>query len=122
MLTSRQKLAPKLKGKSHLLDVGGGLGIYASTMESVYPQLTAQVLEMAPVDAIARQEIAKHGIREKISVITANMFKDTWPENYDILLLSNVLHDWDFPEVRTITRKNCAGFADRRTASDPRGF
>ena len=75
-------------------------------MVAAHPQLTAQVLEMAPVDAIARKEIANHGLQEKIDVITADMFKDTWPEDCDILLLSNVLHDWDFPEVRTLLEKS----------------
>ena len=34
------------------------------------------------------------------------MFEDTWPEDCDILLLSNVLHDWDFPEVRKLLEKS----------------
>jgi len=30
------------------------------------------------------------------------MFEDSFPEGYDIHLLSNVLHDWDFPEIHRI--------------------
>ena len=101
-----QALTAQLGNRSHLLDVGGGSGIYASTIVAAHPQLTAQVLEIAPVDIIARQEIAKHGLQEKIDVITGDMFQDTWPKDCDILLLSNVLHDWDFPEVRTLLEKS----------------
>ena len=101
-----QALAPQLGNRSRLLDVGGGSGIYASTIVAAHPQLTAQVLEMAPVDIIARQELAKHGLQEKIDVITGDMFQDTWPKDCDILLLSNVLHDWDFPEVRMLLEKS----------------
>jgi cyclopropane fatty-acyl-phospholipid synthase-like methyltransferase len=57
------------------------------------------------VDAIARKEIEKHGLQEKIDVITADMFDVDWPD-CDVLLLSNVLHDWDFPEVRTLLEKS----------------
>ena len=60
---------------------------------------------MAPVDIIVRQEIAKHGLRGKIDVITGDMFDVDWPD-CDILLLSNVLHDWDFPEMRTLLEKS----------------
>ena len=62
-------------------------------------------LERAPVDAIARKEIEKHSLQEKIDVITADMFDVDWPD-CDVLLLSNVLHDWDFPEVRTLLEKS----------------
>ena len=64
-------------------------------------------MEQAPVDAIAREEIAKHGLSEKLEVITADMFEVDWPA-CDVLLLSNVLHDWDMPEVRILCEKAVA--------------
>ena len=103
-----QKLAaalePQLAEKKRLLDVGGGSGIYGSTMLAAQPQLTGAVLEQSPVDAIAREEIAKHDLQERLEVISADMFESDWP-TCDVLLLSNVLHDWDFPEVRNLCAK-----------------
>ena len=94
-----QKLAaalePQLVGKKRLLDVGGGSGIYASTMLAAQPQITGAVLEQSPVDAIAREEIAQHGLANRLEVISADMFEGNWPA-CDVFL-SNVLHDWDFP-------------------------
>lgn len=98
-------LGPQLGGRRRLLDVGGGSGIYASTMVAAHPQLEAIVLEQAPIDAIARQEIQALGLSDKIRVVTADMFEQPWPADTDILLLSNVLHDWDLPEVRTLLEK-----------------
>ena len=57
------------------------------------------------MDAIARKEIEKHGLQEKIDVLTADMFEASWPEDCDLLLLSNVLHDWDLTEVRALLEK-----------------
>jgi cyclopropane fatty-acyl-phospholipid synthase-like methyltransferase len=99
-----QALDPQLKDKSRLLDIGGGSGIYASTLIAAHPHLNGMVMEQTPVDAIAREEIANHGLTEKLEVITADMFEVDWPE-CDILLFSNVLHDWDIPEVRTLCQK-----------------
>ena len=99
-------IAPHLGARSRLVDIGGGSGIYASTMVAAHPQLTALVLERAPVDAIARKEIEKHGLKKKIDVLTADMFEADWPRGCDLLLLSNVLHDWDLPEVRTLLEKS----------------
>ena len=100
-----RQITARLGDRTKLLDVGGGSGIYASTMVTAHPQLSANVIEQPPVDAITRAEIEKHGLAEKIKVTTANMFKDEWPEDADILLLSNVLHDWDFPEVKLLLQK-----------------
>ncbi|MEK7950019.1 methyltransferase [Luteolibacter soli] len=97
-------LAPLLGERRTLLDVAGGSGIYSSTLVAYHPQLQATVLEQAPVDAITRAEIARHGLEGRVEVVTADMFADAWPE-VDIILLSNVLHDWDFPEVRRLLEK-----------------
>jgi hypothetical protein len=97
-------LAPLLGDRRTLLDIGGGSGIYSSAMVAHHPQLRATVLEQAPVDAITRAEIARHGLETKVDVFTADMFENDWPES-DIILLSNVLHDWDFREVRLLLEK-----------------
>lgn len=99
-------LTPWIRDRKSVLDVGGGSGIYSSTLIARHPQLTATVLEQPPVDNIARTEITKHGLEDKIHIHSGNMFKDPWPGQADILLLSNVLHDWDLPEVELLIKKS----------------
>ena len=99
-----RSLTPLLGNRRTLLDVGGGSGIYSSALVAHHPQLRATVLEQPPVDAITRAEIARHGLEEKVDVLTADMFANDWPQS-EIILLSNVLHDWDFPEVRQLLEK-----------------
>ena len=103
-----QKIAPLVGGRKRVLDVGGGSGIYASTMVAAHPHLKATVLEQPPVDAITRKEIQRHGLSDRIEVLTGDMFRDPWPAGHDVILLSNVLHDWDFPEVRALIEKTAA--------------
>lgn len=105
-----QKVSPLIGDRTRLLDVGGGSGIYTSAMLSALPQLRGTVLEQTPVDAIAHKEIEGHGLADRVEVVSANMFQDEWPDA-DIILLSNVLHDWDFPEVRMLLEKT-AGTLD----------
>ena len=100
-------LTPYLTGRRSVLDVAGGSGIYSATLVAAHPQLSATVLEQKPVDAITRGEIARHGLTDRIDVVTADMFADPWPRA-DIVLLSNMLHDWDFPEVRQLLEKAAA--------------
>lgn len=100
-------LGPQLASRRSLLDIGGGSGIYSATLVAAHPGIRATVLEQAPVDAITRAEIARHGLESRIAIHTADMFLEPWPEA-DIILLSNVLHDWDFPEVRLLLGKAAA--------------
>lgn len=105
-----ESLTPYLGNRRRLLDVGGGSGIYSSALAAAHPQMQATVLEQPPVDAITRGEIARHGLEARVDVLTADMFADPWPEA-DVVLLSNVLHDWDFPEVRILLEKARAALA-----------
>ena len=95
-------LQDRVQNHQHVLDVGGGSGIYAATLVARCPHLRGTVLEQSPVDVIAARELAKHGLSDKIDVVSGDMFADPWPTDADIVLLSNVLHDWDFPEVEKL--------------------
>ncbi len=95
---------PLLGERRHLLDVGGGSGIYSATMVAANDQLTATVLEQAPVDAIVRSEISRHGLDDRVKVVAGDMFSLDWPQA-DMVLLSNVLHDWDIAEAKALLVK-----------------
>jgi predicted nicotinamide N-methyase len=91
-----------------LLDIAGGSGIYACAVAARHPHLRAAVFEKPPVDGIARASIAARGYAEKVSVVAGDMFADAWPADFDVHLISNVLHDWDEPTVRTLLAKSHA--------------
>ena len=97
-------LQPWLGDRRLLLDVGGGSGIYASTFVTAHAQAQAIVLEQSPVDDLVRQEVQRHGLQDRIQVVTGDMFSIDWPR-CEILLLSNVLHDWDVPAARLLLAK-----------------
>ncbi|HUF63676.1 MAG TPA: methyltransferase [Verrucomicrobiales bacterium] len=95
-----------LHGRRRLLDVAGGSGVYACRLAACNPGLTAIVLEQAPVDAIAREAVARRGFADRVEVLSAEMFSGRWPEDCDAHLFSNVLHDWDVPEVKSLLARS----------------
>jgi predicted O-methyltransferase YrrM len=88
-----------LTDRRHLLDIGGGSGIYACSLVAHHPHLRATVFEQSPVDKIATRCIAERGCSHQVGVHTGNMFTDPLPQNADIHLFSNVLHDWGQTET-----------------------
>jgi predicted O-methyltransferase YrrM len=103
-----QKLARALDlaGRARMLDIGGGSGVYACCLVAANPGLRATVFEKSPVDEIAARRIEARGLSERVAVVRGDLFADKYPADCDAHLLSNVLHDWDLPEVEGILRKS----------------
>jgi len=107
-------LAAALAGSPprRLLDIGGGSGAYAIAVAQACPQTRATVLEASPVDGIARRTIAAAGLDGRIDVVTADMFAEPWPTDYDTHLFSNVLHDWNEADCRRLLGTSVAALPD----------
>ena len=91
-----------------LLDVAGGSGVYTAYLLERYPHLTATVLERPPVDKLARDALARQGLSGRVSVHSADMFKDPLPEGHDLHFYSHVLHNWPEEKVRSLIGKSYA--------------
>ena len=87
-----------------LLDVGGGTGLYAYAFLRRFPQLRAIVWDRPEVLKIAREMASALGVGERVELRSGDMFADPVPEA-DVMLLSNLLHDWDVPECKTLIRR-----------------
>jgi predicted O-methyltransferase YrrM len=104
--------AVDLKDRRHVLDIAGGSGIYACALAAHYPHLKATVLEKPPVDAIAQKSIAARGVSDRVTVAVRDMFRDDFPPDADVHLFSNVLHDWDEPQVNQLIAKSFKSLPD----------
>lgn len=85
-----------------LLDVGGGSGIYAISFVKRYPNLRAIVWDRPQVLKVALQFAEEAGVASRIEFRPGDMFADPVPAGCDVMLLSNILHDWDVPECKAL--------------------
>jgi len=92
--------------RRHLLDIAGGSGVYACSLVTHHPHLSATVFEKSPVDQIAARAIASRGCAAKVAVAAGDMLDGPLPGHADVHLYSNVLHDWDEPVVRQLIAKS----------------
>jgi hypothetical protein len=90
-----------------LLDMGGGTGIYAIACVQQNPGLRAIVWDRPEVLKVAREMVEAYAVADRVDLVPGDMFADPVPAGADTILLSNVLHDWDVPECRTLL-KRCA--------------
>ncbi len=99
-------------GRTRLLDIAGGSGIYACALAAHHPGLQATVFERPPVDAIARTMIRKRGYDARVAVAAGDMFAAPLPRGHDLHLFSNVLHDWDTAKVQLLLAASFAALDD----------
>ncbi|MEO6808787.1 MAG: methyltransferase, partial [Isosphaeraceae bacterium] len=85
-----------------LLDVGGGTGIYSIAYLQAHPRLHAIIWDRPEVLKVARELAEESGALDRIRFEPGDMFADPVPTGADAILLSNILHDWDVPECRTL--------------------
>ncbi|MFO1459943.1 MAG: methyltransferase [Verrucomicrobiota bacterium] len=97
-----------LSGRHRVLDIAGGSGIYACALVEHNPGLRATVFEQPPVDRLSGARIAELGFSERVTVASGNMFRDPFPEDCDVHLFSNVLHDWEGPVVADLLKRSHA--------------
>jgi ubiquinone/menaquinone biosynthesis C-methylase UbiE len=90
-----------------ILDIGGGTGIYSIALLQKHPTLKAIIFDRAEVLKVAAEMAATCGVSDRITLQPGDMFTGLLPANADIILLSNILHDWDVPECQTLINR-CA--------------
>jgi SAM-dependent methyltransferase len=96
-----------LAGARRLLDVGGGTGIYSIAWLQKHPGLRAVVWDRPEVLKVAQEMAAAYGVGDRLECVPGDMFEDPVPAGCDVILLSNVLHDWAVPECRALVGR-CA--------------
>ncbi|WP_435022242.1 methyltransferase [Tundrisphaera sp. TA3] len=90
-----------------LLDVGGGTGIYSIAWLLRHPELRAIVWDRPEVLKVAVRLAESHGVADRMEFRPGDMLKDPVPEGADVVLLSNVLHDWDVADCWVLVSR-CA--------------
>jgi hypothetical protein len=110
-------LAPRVEAKldlapvRRLLDLGGGPATYAITFAQVNPQLRATVFDLPMPIEIARENIAKNGLADRVGTLAGNFLKDDIGTDYDFIWVSQILHSHDEAQCKLIIAKAVAALA-----------
>ncbi|QDU31545.1 Demethylspheroidene O-methyltransferase [Anatilimnocola aggregata] len=90
-----------------VLDVGGGTGLYSIALLQQNPHLQAIVFDRPEVLKIAAEFATQYGVIDRLTCTPGDMFADELPASADVILLSNILHDWDEPQCAQLVER-CA--------------
>ncbi|HEV8539866.1 MAG TPA: methyltransferase [Nitrospiraceae bacterium] len=94
------RLPPKAR---RVLDLGGGPGSYAIALAKRYPRVQGVVLDQTVT--VARQLIRKHRLQHRLLARQGSLFTADLGSGYDAVLVSNVIHDFNEKENRTLLKR-----------------
>jgi ribosomal protein L11 methylase PrmA len=97
-----------LKAVRRLLDLGGGPATYAIAFTQANPGLTATVFDLPMPIEIAKENIAKNGLTERIHTLQGNFLEDDIGTGYDFIWISQILHSHDEGQCKLIISKAVA--------------
>jgi SAM-dependent methyltransferase len=94
------RLPPKAR---RFLDLGGGPGSYAIALAKRYSRVHGVVLDQTVT--VARQLIRKHRLQHRLEARQGSLFTADLGSGYDAVLVSNVIHDFNEKENRTLLKR-----------------
>jgi ubiquinone/menaquinone biosynthesis C-methylase UbiE len=93
------------KGYHHLLDLGGGPGLFAIAFAEKYPQLQATVFDTTETESIAREFFGKSSAKAQLKFRAGDFITDDFGKGYDAALLSSILHIYSPEENRQVLQR-----------------
>ena len=94
-----------LSRQRHVLDVGGGSGVYSIAFARKNPRLRATVFDLPHVLEITREKISEAKLGGRVGTAAGDFFRDLWPTGADTVFFSYILHDWSPETCRDLLRK-----------------
>ena len=90
------------------LDVGGGDATIACALVRKYDQLQATVFNLPASADLARARIARERLESRVKVVEGNFLDDALPKDFDRIVFSRVLADWDPAVCQMLLKKSRA--------------
>lgn len=94
--------ALSMDGVNTMLDIGGGTGLYSYELLKANPNLRAVIVELPEVARIAREFAEENELIDRVQIIESDMFFLEDIPDAEVVLFSNILHDWDEPECHEL--------------------
>ncbi|MEM6543308.1 MAG: methyltransferase [Pseudomonadota bacterium] len=91
-----------IAGRRHLLDIGGGSGVFASEALRRYPKLEATVFDLPTVAPLAEDRFRELELADRGCAAAGSMFDDPLPRDADVVSLVRILHDHDDQPARSL--------------------
>lgn len=89
---ARMAAAVGIGSARRLMDVGAGPGTYTAAFLRAAPKLEATLFDLPPVIEIAREQLSKAGLLDRVTLVGGDFESDELPAGHDLVWLSAIVH------------------------------
>ncbi len=93
-----------LTSATTLCDVGGANGTFCALAAQRHPHLQATTFDLPVVVPVAQRHLEAMGVADQVQAVGGDFFADDLP-NADVIVMGNILHDWDEDQKKTLVAK-----------------
>lgn len=111
MSTYTKYSAPSLLARNdfssyrRILDIGGNNGELASQICRAHPGVQITILDIPPVCDLGVENIRSKGLSDRITFVPGDARITPFPEGFDAVIFSSMLHDHDSPAISLFLSK-----------------
>jgi ubiquinone/menaquinone biosynthesis C-methylase UbiE len=98
-----------------MLDLGGGPATSSITFAQRNPNLNCVVFDLEGPLGIAKEEIEKAGLSDRITTQIGNYHEDAFGDGFDLVYISNIIHSLPPGETELILKKSRKAMVDGGT-------
>jgi 2-polyprenyl-3-methyl-5-hydroxy-6-metoxy-1,4-benzoquinol methylase len=96
-----------------ILDVASSHGAFGIAVAQANLGAKLVALDFPAVLEVTKEGAAKAGLLDRFETIPGDVFKVSLGDNYDLILLPNILHHFDVPTCETLLKKVLAALAPK---------
>jgi len=86
-----------------LCDVGGAAAELSCAVAAKHPHIRCTSFDLPVVEPIARANIARRGLAERVTTAAGDFFRDPLPRA-DVVTMGLILHDWNLERKKMLVR------------------
>jgi ubiquinone/menaquinone biosynthesis C-methylase UbiE len=88
-----------------VLDIAAGHGLYGIEVAKIFPEALVTSVDWAPVLKVAEANAAAAGLTDRFRMMPGSAIETDWGGDYDLILLPNFLHHFDFDTCTSLLSK-----------------
>jgi ubiquinone/menaquinone biosynthesis C-methylase UbiE len=89
----------------NVLDIAAGHGLYGIEVAKALPDALITAIDWAPVLTVAKDNAETAGVLDRFRMISGSAMELDWGCDFDLILLPNFLHHFDFEICTSLLRK-----------------
>lgn len=94
-----------LNGRRKIIDLGGGSGCYCIVAAQTYPEIHAEVLDLAPVVVVTREYLAQHDVDNQVTASACDFTQDSLPDDADVAIMASNLPQYNREIIASVVQR-----------------